>query len=160
MMIWRHFIESRPSAFGIDCKIFKARYAVGGARQNFFDERRIEISVVSRSILLGIVPRQNKPKRFRAEVETVRHINDHGRGMREGVERLSRYEHAAQRCYRQVNANHLRNFSCPWACGVHHHRSAYIAFRGTQPKHVAVSLDRRRFSAAQYARAVLDSARR
>src|SRR4051812_12596642 len=71
VVVGGHLVKSGPTALRINGKILEARHAVSGARQHLFDECGIEVGVVSRSVLLWIVPRQQESKRFRPEVETV-----------------------------------------------------------------------------------------
>ena len=70
VMVGRHLVQSGPGALGIDRQILEAGHAIGGARQNLLDERRLEVGVEARR-LLGIVPRQQEAEALRAEVKAV-----------------------------------------------------------------------------------------
>ena len=68
MVVGRHFIESGPGALGIHGYVFEAGHTIGSARQNFFDERRIEVGLES-GRLFGIVPGEQESAAFGTEVE-------------------------------------------------------------------------------------------
>src|SRR5882757_4748474 len=54
VMIWSHFVEAGPGAFRVHGQIFEYWDAVGGAGQDFLDERGLEIGFIAGS-LFGIV---------------------------------------------------------------------------------------------------------
>jgi len=117
VVIRRHFVEASPGTFGIDRKILKYWNTIGGSRQNFLDERRLEISFVA-GAFFGVVPGEEKASGFGAEVETVGHIDDHGRGVRELVERFGGDQHAAEGLDGEIDADHFGDAGGPGSGGV------------------------------------------
>ena len=117
MVVGGHFVESGPGALGVHRHIFKYWNAVGGAGQDFFDERRVELGLIARCFF-GIVPGQQESAGFRAKMEAVGHIDDHGRGMGELVERLGGNQHTAQRLDGQGDVQHPRDAGCPGTSGI------------------------------------------
>src|SRR5580704_14389104 len=93
MVIGSHLVQAGPCAFGIDGEILEDGYAVGGACKHLLYKCRFEVCLVARR-LFRIVPRQQKSQSFRAKVEAVRHVDNHGCGVRKLVEWFGWDEHA------------------------------------------------------------------
>ena len=101
MVVRRHLIQAGPRTLGIHRQIREAGHAVGRAGQDFFDEGGIEIRFEA-GRFFGIVPGQQKSAGFGAKVKSVRHVDDHGRGVGKFVKGLAGDQHAAQRLDRQI----------------------------------------------------------
>src|SRR6266852_3479885 len=112
MMVRRHFIKPSPGALRIDRNIFEYRHTIRSAGEDLLNKARLEVSLVTRS-LVWIIPCQQKSAALGPEMETVRHIDDHGRGVRKLVKRLCRNQHTAQRLDKKVDAYHLCDRSRP-----------------------------------------------
>src|SRR6266851_4397388 len=78
MMVRRHFIKPRPGALRIDRNIFEYRHTIGSAGEDLLNKARLEVSLVTRS-LVWIIPCQQESAALRAEVKAGGHIDDHGR---------------------------------------------------------------------------------
>src|SRR5207245_6708847 len=85
VVIGRHLVKPRPCPLGIYRKIGETRHPTGSASQDLLDKRRVEFSLESWS-LFGIVPGQQKAPALRPEVEAIRHVDDHWRGVGKLVE--------------------------------------------------------------------------
>jgi len=96
VVVRRHLIQAGPRPLRVHREVSKAGHAVGGPGQDLFDKGRVEIHFEAWRFF-GIVPGEKKAAGFGAKVKSVRHVDDHGRGVREFVKGLAGDEHPAQR---------------------------------------------------------------
>src|SRR5260370_32598468 len=73
VMIGRHLVKSGPRALRVHFGLLQTGHAIHAASENFLDERWIELGLEPRRFL-RIVPGQQQPQPFRAEMEAGRHI--------------------------------------------------------------------------------------
>src|SRR5581483_11451998 len=70
-------------------------------------------------------------------MKSVRHINDHGRGVGKLVKWFSWDQHATQRFDRKIHPRHLRNACGPSSGTVHYDPGADVASRTFNPTDAA-----------------------
>src|SRR5271167_1695005 len=128
VMVGRHLVESSPRTLRVHCQVLEAGHAVGGVHQDLLNERRFQVVLISRR-LLRIVPGQEEPTARGAEVEAIRHVNDHGNRMRNAIEGFGWDQHAAQRFDRKIDARQCSRLRCPRTGSVDHHGRAHRATR-------------------------------
>src|SRR6516165_1162402 len=103
VMVGRDFVEPGPGFLRIDGDIFEAGHAVSSAVEDLLDECRVKVGLKARGFF-RVIPGEQEAEAFGAEVKAVGHIDDHGDLVGDAVERLGRYQLAAQRLDWEINS--------------------------------------------------------
>src|SRR5215213_10127427 len=114
VVVWRHLVEAGPGAARVDLRLGQARHARGGARQNLFDERGVEVALEA-GRLFGVVPRQEDTRALAAEVKARGHVYHHREARGQIIERLGRHELTPQGLHGQLLAGQPRDARGPGA---------------------------------------------
>src|ERR1700732_3992155 len=80
-MIRRHIVQAGPALSPIYGQLFEAWHSIGGTRQYFLNECRIEVGLEPWRFV-RVVPGQQQTQPFLTEMETSGHVDDHREALR------------------------------------------------------------------------------